>query len=132
MTIDPRAEYAARISRLTTSIAAGDRRHLTISNLRLALFALAAIVAWLAFIRAAIGPAERLITMVGQQRICAVAYAAAFAVNLTGCLLLAKPYGSMGVAIATSAAFMVESALLFLIARFRLGLHLFVWRPRPL
>jgi len=80
--------------------------------------------------RASIGPAERLITMVGQQRICALAYAAAFAVNLTGCLLLAKPYGGMGVAAATAAAFVVESALLFLIARYRLGLHLFVWRPR--
>jgi O-antigen/teichoic acid export membrane protein len=80
--------------------------------------------------RAAVGPAERLITMVGQQRICAVAYAAAFAVNLIGCVTLAGPYGGIGVASATSAAFVVESILLFLIARRRLGLHLFVWRPR--
>jgi O-antigen/teichoic acid export membrane protein len=78
--------------------------------------------------RAAVGPAERLLTMTGQQRVCALAYAGAFAVNLTGCFMLAKPYGGMGVAIATSAAFMVESALLFLIARRRLDLHLFVWR----
>ena len=79
--------------------------------------------------RAAVGPAERLLTMVGQQRVCTLAYAAAFAVNLTLCVALAKPYGGMGVAIGTSAAFVVESALLFLIARRRLGLHLFVWRP---
>jgi O-antigen/teichoic acid export membrane protein len=79
--------------------------------------------------RAAVGPAERLLTMVGQQRVCALAYAVAFAVNLTLCVALAKPYGGMGVAIGTSAAFVVESALLFLIARRRLGLHLFVWRP---
>jgi len=79
--------------------------------------------------RAAVGPAERLLIMVGQQRVCALAYAGAFAVNLTGCLVLAKPYGGMGVAAATSAAFVVESALLFLIANRRLGLHLFVWRP---
>lgn len=79
--------------------------------------------------RATVGPGERLLTMVGQQRICALAYAGAFAVNLTGCVLLAKPYGGMGVAIATSAAFIVEAALLFLIARRRLGLHLFIW-PR--
>jgi len=79
--------------------------------------------------RAAVGPAERLLIMVGQQRVCALAYAGAFAVNLTGCLMLAKPYGGMGVAAATSAAFVVESALLFLIAKRRLGLHLFVWRP---
>jgi O-antigen/teichoic acid export membrane protein len=80
--------------------------------------------------RAAIGPAERLLTMVGEQRRCALAYAAAFAVNLTGCLALAGPYGGIGVAIATSAAFVMESALLYLIARRRLGLHLFVWRGR--
>lgn len=79
--------------------------------------------------RAAIGPAERLVTMAGQQRICALAYAIAFAVNLAGCIALAGPYGSIGVAAATSAAFVVESVLLYLIARHRLGLHLFVWQP---
>ena len=78
--------------------------------------------------RAAVGPAERLITMVGQQKICAVAYAGALAVNLIGCFALAKPYGGMGVAAATSAAFVVESVLLFWIAKRRLGLHLFVWK----
>jgi O-antigen/teichoic acid export membrane protein len=80
--------------------------------------------------RAAIGPAERLLTMTGHQRICALAYACAFAVNIVGCFVLARPYGGMGVAMATSAAFVVESGLLFLIARRRLGLHLFVWRRK--
>ena len=47
--------------------------------------------------RAAVGPAERLLTMVGQQRVCALAYAGAFAVNLTGCFVLAQAYGGMGV-----------------------------------
>jgi O-antigen/teichoic acid export membrane protein len=78
--------------------------------------------------RAAVGPAERLLMMVGQQYLCALAYVVAFAVNLIGCFVLAKPYGGMGVAIATTAAFVCESALLYLIARLRLGLHLFVWR----
>lgn len=79
--------------------------------------------------RASIGPAERLLTMVGQQRICLLAYAVAFAVNLTLCLALARPFGGIGVAIATSAAFVAESILLSLIARRRLGLHLFIWQP---
>jgi O-antigen/teichoic acid export membrane protein len=78
--------------------------------------------------RAAVGPAERLLTMVGQQRVCALAYAAALAVNLIGCFALAPRYGGMGVAAATSAAFVVESVLLFWIARRQLGLHMFVWR----
>ena len=78
--------------------------------------------------RAAVGPAERLLMMVGQQYLCALAYVVAFSVNLIGCFVLAKPYGGMGVAIATSAAFICELALLFLIAKRRLGIHLFVWR----
>lgn len=80
--------------------------------------------------RAAIGPTERLLNMLGQQRICALAYAAAFTVNIVGCFLLAPKYGGIGVASATAIAFGVESLLLFSIARQRLGLHTFIWRPR--
>ena len=80
--------------------------------------------------RASVGPAERLLNMLGEQRICAVAYATAFAVNLVGCFVLAPRYGAIGVASATATAFVVESSLLFLIARRRLGLTMFVWRPR--
>lgn len=81
--------------------------------------------------RASVGPAERMLNMLGEQRICALAYAAAFAVNITGCFLLAAPFGGMGVACATAGAFVVESTLLFLIARHRLGLHMFIWPRRP-
>ena len=80
--------------------------------------------------RASIGPAERLLNVLGQQRACAVAYAAAFAVNIGACLLLAPAYGAIGAAIATAAAFVVESVLLFVIAKRGLGLHMFVWDPR--
>ena len=45
---------------------------------------------------------------------------------------VAGPYGSVGVAIVISATCVVESALLFLIAKRRLGLHMLVWRPRAL
>lgn len=78
--------------------------------------------------RASIGPAERLLNMVGEQRVCALAYAAAFGVNLIGCVAMAPAYGPVGVAGATAAAFIVESSLLFLIARRRLGLTMFFWR----
>lgn len=80
--------------------------------------------------RATIGPAERLLNMLNQQRICALAYAAAFTVNIVGCFVLAPRYGGTGAASATAAAFLVETALLFLIARYRLGLHMFIWQPR--
>ena len=78
--------------------------------------------------RACVGPAERLLNVLGQQRSCALAYAVAFAVNLFGCFMLAPRFGGIGVACATASAFIVESALLFLIARRRLGLHMFIWR----
>ena len=68
--------------------------------------------------------------MVGEQRLCALVYAGVFAVNLAGCFALAGRYGGMGVASRRVGRDLVESALLFVIARRRLGLHLFVWRPR--
>jgi O-antigen/teichoic acid export membrane protein len=89
-----------------------------------------AILAFGQLARAAIGPSERLLNMLGEQRICALAYTAAFTVNLVGCVLLAPLYGGVGAACATAGAFVVESTLLFLIARHRLGLHMFVLRPR--
>jgi O-antigen/teichoic acid export membrane protein len=80
--------------------------------------------------RGTIGPAERLLNMLNQQRICALAYAAAFTVNIVGCLVLTPVYGGIGAACATAMAFLVETILLFLIAHHRLGLHLFILKPR--
>ena len=80
--------------------------------------------------RAAVGPAERVLNMLGEQRRCALVYAAVFALNLAGCFAVAGPYGSVGVAIVISTTCVVESALLFLVAKRRLGLHMLIWRPR--
>lgn len=77
--------------------------------------------------RASIGPAERLLNMLGEQRRCAMVYAAAFAINLTGCIVLVPRLGAAGAAIATSSAIVFETAALFLVARLTLGLHLFVF-----
>jgi O-antigen/teichoic acid export membrane protein len=55
---------------------------------------------------------------------------AAFAFNLGSCLLLAPAYGAIGAAVATAGGFVVESILLFAIAKRGLGLHMFVWGPR--
>jgi len=80
--------------------------------------------------RAAVGPVERLLNMVGQQRICAVVYSTALAANVVGCCLLIPPYGIEGAAAATSIAFLLESILLFWVTKRRLGLHVFIFR-RP-
>jgi O-antigen/teichoic acid export membrane protein len=76
--------------------------------------------------RAAIGPAERLLNMLGQQNICAAIYAGAFAVNLAGCLLLIPRFGIEGAAASLSFALVAESVLLYLVTRQRLGIHAFV------
>jgi O-antigen/teichoic acid export membrane protein len=80
--------------------------------------------------RASVGPAERLLTMLGHQRVCAYAYVAAFAFNFGACIVLVPGYGTIGAAIATAGGFIVESVALFVIAKRSLGLHMFIWRPR--
>src|SRR6185437_6506501 len=77
--------------------------------------------------RASVGPAERVLNVLGQQRKCALAYAAAFIFNISTCLLLAPTYGATGAAVATTGAFIIESLLLFTIAKYTLGVHMFVW-----
>jgi O-antigen/teichoic acid export membrane protein len=77
--------------------------------------------------RAAVGPVERLLSMLGEQRVCATIYASAFAFNLAMCFTMIPQYGMQGAAISTSAALVIESILLFWFARLRLGLHAFVF-----
>ncbi len=73
--------------------------------------------------RAAIGPVERLLNMLGHQHICATAYALAFAMNVVLCVILVPRFGGHGAAAATSASLIFETILLFWITRRRLGLH---------
>jgi len=80
--------------------------------------------------RATVGPVERLLNMVGEQRVCARVYAAAFITNIGLCVILIPLFGVAGAAIAISAAMILESVLLFWVTRVRLGLHVFVWRPK--
>jgi O-antigen/teichoic acid export membrane protein len=77
--------------------------------------------------RAAIGPIERLLNMLGEQRVCAAVYAGAFAVNLVLCFILIPRFGMAGAAIATASALIFESILLFVVTKNRLGFHVFVW-----
>jgi O-antigen/teichoic acid export membrane protein len=76
--------------------------------------------------RAAVGPAERLLNMLGERKQCALIYAAAFAINLVLCVLLIPRVGITGAGIATSSALVVESILLYLVAKRRLGFHVFI------
>jgi O-antigen/teichoic acid export membrane protein len=73
--------------------------------------------------RAAVGPAERLLNMLGDRKKCAAVYAGAFAINLILCIVLIPRLGIEGAGISTSTALVVESIFLYVIARRRLGLH---------
>jgi O-antigen/teichoic acid export membrane protein len=81
--------------------------------------------------RASVGPAERLLNMLGERRSCALVYAGSFAIDLILCVALLPSMGIAGAAIASSVALVCESASLFVIAKYRLGLHCFIFgRPR--
>jgi O-antigen/teichoic acid export membrane protein len=74
-------------------------------------------------VRAAIGPVERLLNMLGHQHICALAYALAFVMNVVLCIALVPRFGGHGAAAATSLSLTFETVLLVWIVRRRLGLH---------
>ncbi|MCK9907962.1 oligosaccharide flippase family protein [Microbacteriaceae bacterium K1510] len=76
--------------------------------------------------RAAVGPAERLLNMLGERTQCASIYAIAFAINLALCFLLIPRLGIEGAAISTSTALVVESIMLYRVAKRRLGFHVFI------
>jgi O-antigen/teichoic acid export membrane protein len=77
--------------------------------------------------RASIGPAERLLNMLGEQRACAYVYAVAITFSLCLNLLLIPRFGAAGAAVATSTALVIETILLFVVTKRRLGLHVFIW-----
>ncbi|MBS9722399.1 lipopolysaccharide biosynthesis protein [Tianweitania sp. BSSL-BM11] len=72
--------------------------------------------------RASVGPAESLLTMSGQQNICAGVYAATLAVNLVCNAVLIPQIGLWGAAVATSAAMIFEAIALAVVVWIKLGL----------
>ncbi len=73
--------------------------------------------------RAAVGPADFLLNTMGQQKLCALIFAGAGALNIVLNILLVPRYGLTGAALATMAAHMVVAAALYGATRRRLGLH---------
>lgn len=73
--------------------------------------------------RASVGPAERLLNMLGDRKPCALIYLLAFTLNLALCIALIPRFGIEGAAMATSAALTVESILLYVTVRRRLRHH---------
>jgi O-antigen/teichoic acid export membrane protein len=77
--------------------------------------------------RAAVGPVERLLNMLGERRNCAYVYAGSFLLNLLICVLVIPHFGANGAAFASACTMVLESAGLFLVAKYRLGVHCLVF-----
>ena len=77
--------------------------------------------------RASVGPAERLLNMLGERRSCAQVYAGSFLINLVLCVVLIPHLGATGAAVASATTLVFESTCLFLVAKFRLGFHCLIF-----
>ena len=77
-------------------------------------------------LRAAIGPGEQFLNMMGQQRSCAAIYAAAFTFNLALCFALVPGRGAIGAALAATASIVLESVLIFVTIRRKFAITAFI------
>jgi O-antigen/teichoic acid export membrane protein len=78
--------------------------------------------------RSAMGPAEFLLNMQGQQRWCALVMMTAAALNVVLSLLLVPLYGLTGAATATAIALMTAALLNAAVAKWKLGIDVAIWR----
>ena len=76
--------------------------------------------------RAAVGPAERLLNMLGERKQCAFIYARRLRHQSCAVRDPHSAHRHRGRGVATSSAIVVESYLLYLVARRRLGFHVFI------
>lgn len=72
--------------------------------------------------KAFLGPGEVLLTMAGEQKICAAVYVVVLTINIGGNMILIPALGISGAAIATAVAMTAEALLLFVVIRRRLGI----------
>lgn len=79
--------------------------------------------------RASVGPCESLLSMSGNQNICALFYALALVVNVSLNVTLIPLLGLSGAAIATVCAMATEAATLSYAVRKYLGITMFVFAP---
>ncbi len=77
--------------------------------------------------RAAVGPAESILTMSNQQNICAVIYAGSLATNIGLNLLLIPIYGLWGAGLATLLALVFEALCLSIAIKARLGFNVVIF-----
>ena len=79
--------------------------------------------------RSAVGPAESLLTMSGNQNICAAVYALTLALNVALSVLLIPAFGLWGAAIATTLSMVFEATALSFTVWRRLGIVMAIFLP---
>ncbi len=79
--------------------------------------------------RAAVGPAESLLTMSGNQNICAALYALTLACNVALSVLLIPLFGLWGAAIATALSMIFEASALSVTVWRKLGIVMAIFVP---
>jgi O-antigen/teichoic acid export membrane protein len=77
--------------------------------------------------RAAIGPAEALLTMSGNQNVCATVFGATLAVNVGLSIMLIPLFGLWGAAVATTISMLFEALVLVATVRKRLGITMLIF-----
>lgn len=77
--------------------------------------------------RAAMGPSEFLLNMLGEQRRCAAVLASAAALNVALNFALVPVFGLVGAASATATALIAAALMNYAVARRRLGLDIAIW-----
>jgi O-antigen/teichoic acid export membrane protein len=79
--------------------------------------------------RAAVGPCESLLTMSGNQNICALVYALTLVLNVGLNMALIPHFGLWGAAIATSVAMIFEAGMLSFTVWRKLGITMVIFMP---
>jgi O-antigen/teichoic acid export membrane protein len=82
--------------------------------------------------KAATGPSEFVLNMLGAQRSCAAALTGTVVLAVLLCVLLVPAFGATGAAVAAAASWSANAALNALLARRQLGLRLGIWSHLPL
>lgn len=75
--------------------------------------------------RAAIGPADALLIMSGNQTTCAWVYASVFAANVAFNAVLIPALGLVGAALSTTLSTFIEAALIYVVTQKRVGVRAF-------
>ncbi len=79
-------------------------------------------------LRSSMGPAEFLLNMLGEQRLCAAVLATTAVLDIALNLALVPRFGMLGAATATSISLVTAALLNYLVVGWRLDIEIAVWR----